>query len=160
MRKLGWYVCAQSLSYVWLFSAPWTVDCHTPVSEEFSRQEYWNGLPFPPPADLLDPGIETMSLASPALAGRFFTIASPRNPQDGITTSYFLFTLHLRIVWHFSKKELNTHSFPNKKMKQYIGLAKKFIWIFQEHHMEKPKQTFLANPIFSFPSLVLEMGSS
>ena len=39
----------------------------------FSRQEYWSELPFPPPGDLPDPGIETVSLTSPALAGRFFT---------------------------------------------------------------------------------------
>ena len=38
----------------------------------FSRQEYWSGLSFPPPGDLLDPGIEPVSLTSPALAGRFF----------------------------------------------------------------------------------------
>ena len=39
----------------------------------FSWQEYWIGLPFPPPGDLLDSGIEPKSPASPALAGRFFT---------------------------------------------------------------------------------------
>ena len=39
----------------------------------FSKQEYWSGLPFPAPGDLPDPGIELMSLMSPALAGRFFT---------------------------------------------------------------------------------------
>ena len=39
----------------------------------FSRQEYWGGLPCPPPGDLPNPGIEPMSLASPALAGGFFT---------------------------------------------------------------------------------------
>ena len=39
----------------------------------FFRQEYWSGLPFPPPGNLPDPGIEPASLASPALAGRFFT---------------------------------------------------------------------------------------
>ena len=38
---------------------------------EFSRKEYWSGLPFAPPGDLPDPGIEPMSLASPALAGSF-----------------------------------------------------------------------------------------
>ena len=42
-----------------------------------SRQEYWSGLPFPIPGDLPDPGIEPMSLASPELAGVFFTTASP-----------------------------------------------------------------------------------
>ncbi|CAI9164456.1 unnamed protein product [Rangifer tarandus platyrhynchus] len=39
----------------------------------FSRQEYWSGLPFPPPGDLPDPGIKPGSLTSPALAGGFFT---------------------------------------------------------------------------------------
>jgi len=43
------------------------------LSMEFSRQEYWSGLPFPPPGNLPDPGIKPTSLASPALAGRFFT---------------------------------------------------------------------------------------
>ena len=39
---------------------------------EFSRQEYWSGLPFSPPGHLPDPGIELVSLTSPALAGGFF----------------------------------------------------------------------------------------
>ena len=38
--------------------APWTVACQAPLSMEFSRQEYWSGLPFPTPGDLPDPGIE------------------------------------------------------------------------------------------------------
>ena len=40
---------------------------------EFSRQEYWSRLPFPTTGDLPDPGIELVSLASPALAVRYFT---------------------------------------------------------------------------------------
>jgi len=44
---------------------------------EFSRQEYWRGLPFPIPGYLLDPRIKRMSLVSPSLAGRFFTTAPP-----------------------------------------------------------------------------------
>ena len=40
---------------------------------EFSKQEYWSGLPFPTPEDLSDPGIEPASLMSSALAGGFFT---------------------------------------------------------------------------------------
>ena len=54
------------------------VDCSPPVSlsMEFSRQKYWSGLPFPTQGDLPDPGIEPTSLASSALAGRFFTIES------------------------------------------------------------------------------------
>ncbi|ELR53965.1 hypothetical protein M91_16140, partial [Bos mutus] len=46
------------------------------LSMGFSRQEYWSGLPFPPPGDLPDLGIEPMSLISPALAGGFFTTST------------------------------------------------------------------------------------
>ena len=49
---------------------PRTVACQAPLSIEFSRQEYWSRFPFPSPGDLLDLGIK---LASPALAGIFFT---------------------------------------------------------------------------------------
>ena len=50
---------------------PWTVARQAPLSVAFSRQEYWSGLPLPIPGDLPDPGIETASLTSPALAGGF-----------------------------------------------------------------------------------------
>ena len=56
---------------------PWTIAHQAPPSMGFSRQEYWNGLSFPSPGDLLDPGIKPVSLVSPALAGGFFTTAPP-----------------------------------------------------------------------------------
>ena len=46
------------LSHVLLFVTPWTVAHQVPLSMGFSRREYWNGLPFPSPGDLPDPGIE------------------------------------------------------------------------------------------------------
>ena len=54
------------------------MDCslQAPLSTGFSRQEYWSGLPCPPPGDLPDPEIEPTSLKSLALAGRFFTTSS------------------------------------------------------------------------------------
>ena len=54
---------AQSLSRVQLFATPWTVAHQAPLSVGFSRQDYWSGLPFPPPGDLPDPGIEPVSPA-------------------------------------------------------------------------------------------------
>ena len=54
----------------------WTVAHQAPLSLEFSRQEYWSRLPFPPPGDFPDPGIELQSLLSSALAGRFFTTSA------------------------------------------------------------------------------------
>ena len=56
-------MCAQLLSHVLLFATPWTVAHQAPLSVGFSHQEYWSGLPFPPPEDLPDPGIEPESLA-------------------------------------------------------------------------------------------------
>ena len=71
-------VCVQSLSYVGPCATPWTVGAHqTPLSMEFSQQEYWSEFPFFTSGDLPDPGIEPLSLASPALAGRFFTTGKP-----------------------------------------------------------------------------------
>ena len=55
------------LSCVWHFETPWTVVHQAPLSIEFSRQEYWSGLPFPPPADLPASGIRHTSPVSPAL---------------------------------------------------------------------------------------------
>ena len=48
----------------------------------FSRQEYWSGLPRPPPGDLLDPGIEPTSVTAPASAGKFFTTSTTWEPQQ------------------------------------------------------------------------------
>ena len=52
------------VSCVRLFVTPWTIARQAPLSMEFSRREYWSGLPFPSPGDLLDPGME---FRSPAL---------------------------------------------------------------------------------------------
>ena len=70
-----YYLCVM-LSRVQFFVTPQTAAHQAPLSMEFSRQEYWSGLPFHTPGKLSNPGIEPMSLVStafPALAGRFFT---------------------------------------------------------------------------------------
>ena len=54
----------------------WTVAHQAALSMEFYRQEYWSALPFPSPGDLPDPGLELVSLASPALTASFFTIST------------------------------------------------------------------------------------
>ena len=63
-------------SYIRLFVTLLTIAHQAPLSMGFSRQEYWSGLLCPPPGDLTNPGIQTTSLISPALAGRFFTIST------------------------------------------------------------------------------------
>ena len=59
-----------------LSATPWTAARQTPLSMEFSSQEYWSGLPFPSPGDLPSSGTEPTFLMSPALAGRFFTTST------------------------------------------------------------------------------------
>ena len=63
-------------SRVRLSATPWTVVCQASLSMGFSRQEYWSGSPCPPPGDHPAPGIEPVSLMSPALASRVFTASA------------------------------------------------------------------------------------
>ena len=80
-------VKVKSLSCVRLFATPCTVAHQAPPSMEFSRQEYWSGLPFPSPGDLPNPGIE------------------PRSPPlqaDALTSAYL--KLKKILILHFSIK--------------------------------------------------------
>ena len=61
---------------LWVFVTPWTAVHQAPLSMGFSSQEYWRALPFPPPGDLPNSGIEPMSPASPTLADQ---ISPPRS---------------------------------------------------------------------------------
>ena len=73
----SYYACVCVLSHfghVWLIATLRTMAHQVPLSMGCSRQQYWCGLPCPPPGDLPDPGIKPVSLMSPALAGRFFTM--------------------------------------------------------------------------------------
>ena len=63
-------------SHVQLFVTLWTLAHQDPLSMGYCRQEYWSGLPCPPPGDLPDPGIKPMSLTSLVLAGEFFTTSA------------------------------------------------------------------------------------
>ena len=65
-------------------ATPWTVAHSAPLSMGFSRQEYWNGLPFPSPGDFPNPGIKPIDPnpgIKPALAGGFFTTEPPGKPS-------------------------------------------------------------------------------
>ena len=76
----GFKSCGCVLSHLAVVSnsvTQWIAAHQAPLSMGFSRQEYWSGLPCPPPGDLPDPGTESTSLMSPALAGVFFTLEAP-----------------------------------------------------------------------------------
>ena len=87
--------------HIWLFATLWTLDRQAPLSIGFSRQEYWSGLPWPPPGDLPHPGIKFTSPLSPALANRFF-ITSASWGAPGPPEKQHLFTA-------FSWNMLQTH---------------------------------------------------
>ena len=59
--------CPQSFSHVGFVVTPWAVGHQAPLSMKFHRQEYSCGLPFPPPGNLPDPGVQPASAESPAL---------------------------------------------------------------------------------------------
>ena len=72
-------MCAGMLSHfscVQLFVTLQTIACQDPLSMGFSRQEYWSGLPWPPPGDLPELRIEPEALTSAAMASRFFTTSA------------------------------------------------------------------------------------
>ena len=103
-------VCVYVLSRVWLFETLRTVARQAPLSMGFSRQEYWSRLPFPTPGHLSYLGIEPESLASPALAGRFFT------------TSTTIMLCYINSFIHFN--------LPPPQTINYVGICNVAIYIF------------------------------
>ena len=77
-------------SCVQLFSTLWTVACQAPLYMGFSRQEYWSGLPFPPPGHHHDPGIKPTSLMPTALVGGFFTTSVTKEALKYMHISYHI----------------------------------------------------------------------
>ena len=76
------HACAQSCSRVQLFATLRTAARQASLSRGLSRQEYWSGLPCPPPGRLSGPGIEPGPLTSPTLAGGFFTTSAAWEARD------------------------------------------------------------------------------
>ena len=89
---------------------PWTVTHQAPLSMGLSRQEYWSGLPFPSPRDLLNPGLEP---TSPILAGTFF-ITEPLGKPNILNIPNFNYNFSfLRFTWKELTKFLNQKSGKN-----------------------------------------------
>ena len=80
LRLLHWQVGSSPLVLPGNTKFFITAAYQAPLSIQFSRREYWSGLPCPLPEDLPDPGIEPVSLPPPALAGGFFSTAPPGKP--------------------------------------------------------------------------------
>ena len=83
------HACVCAFSIVWLFATPWTIACQAPLSMEFSRLEYWCGLPFPSPGDLPDPGIELVSLVG-SFVDRWILHNEPLGKTISVTTKGYI----------------------------------------------------------------------
>ena len=92
------------LSHVRPLATLWIAAYQDPLSMGFSRQEYWSGLPFPPPGYLPDPGIKSAYPAPPALASKFFTTEPPgrRGPSHPSSQS-LVFFLQMKNVRQISR---------------------------------------------------------
>ena len=126
-------------------ATPWTIGRQSPLSMEFSKQEYWGGLPFPTPEDLPNLGIKPASLISPALAGRFFTTSATWEAPRSFIKPY---------IWasqcSFSEKAMAPHS---------STLAWKTPWTEEPGRLQSmgsQSQTWLSDFTFTFHFYALE----
>ena len=93
-------VCMLSrFSHVQLFLTPWYAAHQAPLPMGFSRQEYWSGLPCPPPGDLPNRGIGPVSASVSCIAGRFFITGSLGKPSGNSITYFFFFFNHFKIFY-------------------------------------------------------------
>ena len=89
-------VCARCrISHVQVFATPWTIVLQAPLSMGFFRQEYWSGLPCPPPGGLAGPGIEPVSLESSALQVDSLPLSYKGSPHGLLVTYIFLVNQNL-----------------------------------------------------------------
>ena len=114
----------KSLSCVWLFVTPWTIAYQASPSMGFSRQEHWSGLPFPPPGDLPDSGIEPRT---PALQTDTFTIWATREVCCDETSEK---------IWNFYLSNLCQGIFPTQELNPSLPHCR---WIlYQLSHQGSP----------------------
>ena len=112
--------------------------CQDPLSMGYSKQEYWNGLPFPPPGDLPNPRIKPASLMSPALAGRFFTTntiwEAPKHLWDLIKDKILMVSPQPYDQGNSPTESCMVQLLPRGQSNTYIVHSKNSIkWVFIEY---------------------------
>ena len=127
---------------------PWTVARKAPLLIGFSRQEYWSGLPCPPPGDLPNPGTEPTSLTSPALASRFFTTSAPweaRKPLGKLLNPHFSKTMYLHQNQREERLSHSAHDPPclhsgGQEQKPAAGFLKEASYLSPGHEEAEQKR--------------------
>ena len=114
------YSVAKSCPTVW---EPMTLAGQAPLSMGYSREEYWSGLPFPSPGDLTDPGVETRSLASHAMASSFFTTEPDGKPRLSVV---------LAVKNLGQRQQQKIFAFPKDKLFQFTGIYIKTAFLNQK----------------------------
>ena len=143
------FVAVCVLSPVWLFGTAWTVAHQAPLSMGFPRQEYWSGLLFPSAGDLPDPGIEPMTLRSPALASRFFT--------TGTTWVLSFFFLKSEEWLHFSHLNISVPTVTDSH--RYSGCL--WLWGWMEKHILVAEWKNTSQKLVKFESIFkLSVGNN
>ena len=142
-----WYgVCM--LSPVWLFATPWTVAHHAPPSMDFSRQEYWNGLPFSTVGESSHPRIK---FVSPALAREFFTTEPPNvgrphpfswrlEQNKRLTSSKQEEILHLKLQYCLFSflQPSSSWTWTVNWLSQFSKTASPEFWLVSLHYCKSP----------------------
>ena len=127
--------CGKSLLCVWLFATLWAIALQAPLSIRFSRQENWNGLSFPSPGDLLNSGIEPLSLLFPTLVGRFLSTSgfweAHHIYDKGIISKIYkeLTQQQKKKIWLKNRLKVWIEIFQNKTYKCLTGPLK-----YPQHH--------------------------
>ena len=109
------------LNHVWPSAVPWAIAYQAPLPMEFFRQEYWGRVPLPTSGDLPHPGIEPASLASPALAGGFFTTSTTWVTENCVAID--IFDLYLWFLARSFKNHYNFVHFLSHRRSNFVMLV-------------------------------------
>ena len=125
-------MCAWSFSHAWLFVTPWTAVCQAPLSRGFSREEYWSGLPCPPPGDLPNPGIKPRS---PILQVDSLSFEPPGKPKHKLLLLILHFLLLKSMILGPSGPFFSKTPYPIHQQTWQRYLQKSFwICLLTNHH--------------------------
>ena len=133
------YACTWVLSCVQFFVTPWSIATQAPLPMGFSRQEYWSGLPFPSPGDLLNPGTEPTSLVFPELADGFLMYQYYIKKYKSIGCVLYTFPLNFTVcnIPRTTHQVLVSESATNKYQFFLIISCFLHIWRSEKYHIHE-----------------------